>query len=382
MAKDAGVRSLEQLEGTASTARVLNLRAVHRLKHNDPEYKANPLFKNATLNASIIVKHRLRGNEVRDAPGGRQIATKLLIPIDTANLSAGARYVFVGQDRYQAAIAEAIGMSSDEAERDLRTLKILDEIPTLDPFLLREQLKRYGLDPARCYFELSTADMERMFAFARREIAALVRLSLGGQSGFEQAGTLTEKILSNSGEADLEPLRTTMQLDKQQFEEGAFCWKAFLYYKWQLTELLPRVGPVLQQIAVIAPTGPQNDEEAHYIATAKEKLRAAIIASCRRVKSTLDIYDEAYRGLTDHSDPAAFREFLLRAPSLFNDLGERLGGLEHIVSFWLFRFPREKRTVVTAAELSSVFMDFEGSVGADCVARAREMPKPEIIDAR
>jgi len=57
---DRNLRSLDHLE--ASTARVLNLRAVARAKGDQPEYKDQPLFKNPALNSSIIVKHRLRAH--------------------------------------------------------------------------------------------------------------------------------------------------------------------------------------------------------------------------------------------------------------------------------------------------------------------------------
>ena len=72
---------------------------------------------------------------------------------------------------------------------------------------------------------------------------------------------------------------------------------------------------------------------------------------------------------------------LSKAPALFNELGERLGGIEHIVSFWRFRFPTNRRPVVTPAELASVFMDFEGSLGAPHVEAPGILPKPQIIES-
>jgi len=198
----------------------------------------------------------------------------------------------------------------------------------------------------------------------------------------DQAARLTRKILANSADADLEPLRQTMRLDRPQFLEGAFCWKAFLYYKWQLGDILPRVAPVLQEIAQIKPLGPQSEEDRAYLISARETLRKALIASCKAVKVTLGFYDNAYQRLTQQSDPGAFRDFLLRAPTLFNDLGERLGGIEHIVSFWRFRFPAGSRPLVTPAELASVFTDFEGSLGTEHVEAPSVLKQPLVIDGR
>ena len=161
-----------------------------------------------------------------------------------------------------------------------------NETPTLDPFLLREQLRRHGLEPARCYFDLSPGDSQRMFDFAQREIEPLVRMSVGpGDADFVKAGRLTRMILANAADAALEPLRQTMQLDPQQFQEGVFCWKAFLYYKWQLADLLPRVGPVLKQIGAIRPRGPQTDETRVYLSDARETLCKSLLDGCRRVQA-------------------------------------------------------------------------------------------------
>lgn len=378
---DRSIRSLEHLETSASTARVLNLRAVNRSKANDPDYAAKPLFKSPALNSSIIVKHRLRGNEIDQFPGPRSSATKILVPIETNDLRMGARYVFIGQRRFEQSLSEAFGIETGVDSQDLRTLAILDETPTLDPFLLREQLRRHGLEPARCYFELSQADTKRMFDFAQREIEPLVQMSVGmGATAIAYAVKLTRKILANSADAELEPLRKTMQLDVQQFQEGVFCWKAFLYYKWQLADLLPRVAPVLKQIETIRPRGPQSDDIKVYLTAARETLRKALINCCRSVRTTLEVYDDAYRSLTQNSDPTAFRDFLLKAPEMFNDLGERLGAIEHIVSFWRFRFPGDRMPMITPEELSDMFMDFEGSLGFE-KSEGSSLATPTVTNA-
>jgi hypothetical protein len=76
----------------------------------------------------------------------------------------------------------------------------------------------------------------------------------------------------------------------------------------------------------------------------------------------LKIYDDAYADLTRNGHPQAFREFLLKAPLLFNELGERLGAIQHIISFWKFRFPQGARTRIEGEELSDILLDFEFSL--------------------
>ncbi len=377
---DRSVRSLEHLEQSASTSRVLNLRAIGHRWGQDLDYKRRPFFQSSPLNTSIIVKHRLRRNELDQFSSPRRVATKIMVPLQSTDLRVGARYIFVGQRGFKDALANAFGISTGSESLDLRTLAVLDESPTLDPFLLRELLLRRELTPARCYFELSDADAKRMSVFAQREIAPLIRMTGGtGDPSSPHAIRLARKILSNAGDAELEPLRQTLKLDPHQFEEGIFSWKAFLYYKWKLVDLLPKVQPVMAGIETIKPRGGRMSENRAYLAAARDSLRLGLADCARHVRSTLEIYETAYRALTLGGDSVAFRDFLLNAPRLFNELGDRLGAIDHMVSFWTFRFPDGRLPVVTSDELADIFGDFESGLGADRSTEIARLPGPETI---
>ncbi len=67
---------------------------------------------------------------------------------------------------------------------------------------------------------------------------------------------------------------------------------------------------------------------------AKEVLEETVTRIWREVGQTLKLYDRAYEGLTHDRNPENFRRFLLSGRTLFIDLGERIGKLEQLVSFW------------------------------------------------
>jgi hypothetical protein len=58
------------------------------------------------------------------------------------------------------------------------------------------------------------------------------------------------------------------------------------------------------------------------------------------------------------------------ARAMFNDLGERLGAVNSVVSFWNYRFPKGKLPVVTPEELVDIFADFESSLSFDALKAA------------
>jgi len=370
------IRSLSALENSASTARVLNLRKVFADFGDDDDYKTSPFFKNPSLNRCLILKHRLRGNERDDFTEFRNIATKLVLPIDVTDLKMGALYVFIGQKNFEKMLCNGLNKTEMDLQRDLETLRTIDTIPTLDPFLLRETLDRAGIKPANCYFQITQADIIRMLAFVEAEIGALVRMSFGNDGNAEQASILTKKLLSNSGAADTEALRLTLHMDHIQYREGIFCWKAFLYYKWQLKDIMPKSARILSEIENVIPRGKATSEEKIQITDMRSNISRSFTKAVRSVSDTLSVYDNAYYMLTQKSDPQVFKSFLLSAPDLFKALGERLGAVQHLLTFWRYRVPEGTRPQMDAEELLDIFGDFENSL--DVVNNQQETAIPQI----
>jgi hypothetical protein len=134
--------------------------------------------------------------------------------------------------------------------------------------------------------------------------------------------------------------------------------------------MLPQVRPVSGEIAAIRPTGPVDADERHFILTSRARLARNIAQACDTVRLTLKVYEDAYVDLTRNGQPQAFREFLLKAPSLFYELGERLGAVQHIISFWRFRFPEGSRQRINAEELYDLLADFEFSLSFEADSMA------------
>ncbi len=365
MSASAEVRSLRAMVSTASTARVMNLAR----RHGGAGPRHTPkraLFANTVLDRAILVKHRVRPHE-RDAfVSPPSVATKVLIPIDPADLQVGAHSFFVGQRGVGQVYAELLGVALGDQEHngDLKVLAALDELPTLDPFLTREHLKRRGIVADDDYFEISPSDVARMFQFVEQNIVPLVDLCFRGSGAASgaQAQRLAQKILAADLDATMDPLRLTLKMNEEQFLEGIFCWKGFLYYKWVLNDCVRLAHDVAGEIESVRLRGKATAEEQAYIQGARERLQTGIKKACREVKATLDRYDQAFEALTQRADPMAFREFLIAAPDMFFGVGDRLGAIQHITSFWRYRF-RKDAAMITAPELLDIFVDFESGLG-------------------
>ena len=361
---DRSIRSLVNLESNASSARVLNLRAVWKQHGSTSGHGAAPFFRSPALNRSIIVKHRLRRDEIDYFAEPKHVATKVILPIDPNDLKVGGFAFFVGQLGYLPLLRELLPQGEETPADDRKMLALLDTLPSFDPFLMRERLKEAELAPDRCYFDLSEGDARRMRRFLQTELEPLISASFAHDRELldQKTAKLANKILANAHDEELEPLRQALGMSPTEFAEGMFCWKGYVYYKWRMSELIPQVRPVALAIAKVRTFNSANRDGAVYLASSRRNLKRTITETCRSTHMAMRVYDDAFADLTHKGQPKAFREFLLRSPLMFQALGERLGAMEHIVSFWRYRFPDGVPPAVDVTELRDIFMDFEAGL--------------------
>ena len=159
---DSDKLSAEHLatELNAGSTRVFNLDRLHRgvLKADvDPE---EHLFRHSELHLVIFSKQALRDSayqtERRDL-----IGTKLYFAFNEANAFEGGKSIFIGDPGFDSALAFQTGFErGDEPSNyihDRDIISILDSLPSLDPFLMKDRLLAEGIDPDERYF-LITAE--------------------------------------------------------------------------------------------------------------------------------------------------------------------------------------------------------------------------------
>jgi hypothetical protein len=377
VANDRTVRFLGALGG-ASTSRVLNLFRIAQDQGALPEYSEKPLFISPVINKAFLLKHRTRSDETYLFSAARTVATKIIIPFDHDDLRAGGRSLFVEQRGYVESLKMAGNYSSETLERDLSVLKLLNAVPSLDPFLLREHLRNNKIEVAPCYFAISEGDQERMHRFVTQEMSKLIDLAGGNDTSSRR---LVTALLSNDVSEKLEPLRMTLGLTGNDFREGVFSWRGFLYYKWSMGKFWPDVMGVLREINQIKPIGAITPEQKVFLAGARRSIIEMVRDNGNHVNKALAIYDSSFADLVKNQAPKTFRDFLMSAPFMFLELGEKLGAISHIVSFWRYRFPPNGPTNIDPEELAAIFQDFSSGFSERAANEESIIKKPRVINA-
>lgn len=358
------LRNLAHLTHGGSSDRILNLSRIYRAFRDDEDYNENPLFESSALNRAIILKHNLRVDERHLFASTRQTVTKIILPFDAYDLSLGGRAFFFRQQHFEQLMKSYLGITDLAKSRDVEVLRCMDRLPSLDPFLLREHLMQINVRPSRKYFQISPNDLNSMAAFTAQEIENLVAAALGGEGG-QAASKLGNKILSDQLDRELWPLKETLGMTDEQFSSGIMCWRGFLYYKWAYVELQNGIREVMNGLSSYKPVPTHEDMVRNYLRRARPRIAKALVKTIHDTGQILENYDEVYRALAEERNPEPFRRFLMRGSNLFFELGEKLGVLNHIVSFWKFRMQRIYQTTarpLESVEYADILVDFEAGL--------------------
>ena len=357
-------RSLAALAKTGSTSRLLNLAAIGRGDGRRPGDAS--LLRSPGLSRALILKHRLRreDGEVGEAMRWRGTATKVIFPFDASDLALGGSTLFVGQPGWTEMLVQAAGAAEPrDLAHDQQVLERLDELPSLDPFLVREHLRLKGLPVDDGCLDLPVGERERMERFAAGELIPLAGLINSEPARIEaDAAALAQMLLSTKAEERFGPLGTTLRLDLAAYAGGVYAWKGFLYYKWVLAKLTSPLQSVLTDIGRLRIVGRVSPDTALRIGAIRGRVHDGVLDQCVEAHKLIGRYDAAFMGLTLDGDFRGFREFLQASPVQFLEVGERIGVLSHIASFWRFRFPANAQPEADVEEALDLLQEFEANL--------------------
>jgi hypothetical protein len=374
----SGVQSLRSITARSSSARVLDLHSLALEASEDPDHRARPMFLHPVLNRTIIVKHHPRAGEFEGESDRGAVVTKVIFPFDHSDLDLGGQFLLVDDPDLVEQLARHLDWRDVDMARDLTMLRLLDRLPTLDPFLLHEALVAHKVEVAPCYFRLSETDKTEMRDFVAHQVETLIGLCFGGLTVSDvQAKRLSELILAEGDSPELAPLRMAMRMHSPEFAEAMFCWKAVLYYRWRSRLLGPEIKATRRSIASVE-LSRFDPDSARFARAAISQLEGLIRDCERRIAEMFRIYDEVFEALTAQRTPEPFRRFLIDGPRLFARLGERMGRLEQLTSYWSHQFPGLRtrqlrpeviydglRNLVGALSLGAPLTPFERDIEAE-----------------
>ena len=365
MAKDS-YGKLTFLKRGGSTSRVIDLVSIKERFGDTTGWSTDPMFFLSRLNKSFVVKHTLRAWERESLGGDRTSATKVIIPISDKDLSLGGHSIFVEDAQVERQLAEHLGVTTDHPnfKADVARLRALAELPSFDPYLLHEFFRRAGECIDECYFVISDDELRRITEYVAGQIDVLVRKAVGGSSDattLAKSRKLAKVLFEDEESPQLVVLRDALRMTAKEYRDGVFGWKGTLYYSWRAGDCYAELAAFLKDLKglrISGLTGEDRSEMRSIIAS----IAQLSMGRWDRLKSRLDTYHQEFERFVQRGDPAALKSFMTRAPDLFVEMGEDIGRLQHVASYWKFWTKGRRTQAMPAQEAFDILPDFEAAL--------------------
>ncbi|MBO6561516.1 MAG: hypothetical protein JJ959_13315 [Nisaea sp.] len=326
----------------AGSSRVFNCAALHRNVLAAGGAPGQFLFKTRDLNNAIFMKEVYPDDDMREA-STNPVGTKIFFSYNQKADLEGGKSIFLNDRNLRTALQFHAGMSaseaSEEAAADLKILKIIDELPSVDPFLFRERMESEGFDPHPGYFEITEAEFGRVRDHVMRQFQPIVETAFEGVTDANRAvylKTLVNKLWDGNDMDALKPVIKAMRISEADAAETFYAWKGIIYYdyvfsrrqetwkdyaNWLNSESRPLDSmPSMAQMSMDQQLG---------------EWRKLYQKRWKAVHLMLSDYRNSYEILfRDHKSPEPFIKFLNTAGKRFYQLGDSMSRIDHTIEVW------------------------------------------------
>lgn len=324
----------------AGSSRVFNCNDVAR-KLERREGEEHPyLFKTPAMHHLVLIKEALRYDDPRH-PKGVAIGSKLYVPYNHDEIYEGGRSIFYHSPNLLQVFHEQFGVERNEAssaalDHDMKVFRILDELPSLDGFLMRDALELEGVAANEAYFDVSPEERTAIQEFIRGKMEPLVRAAYGGKKPPTNKVTqLIDAMWEAKDLAALEPLVLAFRFPKDEALAIFGAWKGINFYSFQYHQGRKKREAFAQWLKEDAM--PKNLVPRDVLQV-MEPIRRATIERLRGhwidVDNTLKEYDKLYGEFVASSNPGGFIGFLRGAKAIYWQLGDSLSKIDHAINCW------------------------------------------------
>jgi hypothetical protein len=196
------------------------------------------LFKNMTLNRAVYIKTPFVNKDKmayrRKVSGCFE--TKLYLPFED-DLIRGGQTINFSDSKFYTVIhslrSSGNQFSAEEVANDQKRLKIIEKLPSLDPFLLKEKFRQEGIEVDDDYFSVSKDAWLEIRKFVMGKFRPLILFAYPGQEPTkDQVNNLTDMLWESRDNPDIEKMMKALGVSKEKIPEVLYAWKALIYYEF------------------------------------------------------------------------------------------------------------------------------------------------------
>ena len=310
---------------------------------------ATPFFKNKQFNNMVLIKDTIPESDDRSKI--KAIGTKLYFPFNEKDIYEGGRTIFAHDKHLEQALAETFGqgaLSKESLAYDLRAISVLDRLPSLDPFLLKDAFLNEGMTVNEGYFDVGQEVWTQIQTFILQRFEPVVSAAFpDALASDERAQALIEKIWEARDLDALAPLIAAFRIPRSEALEIFSAWKGVNFYSFQREKSKQKLIDMITWLKDLTlPVVAVSATERNEIKAQLELARTQVKNEWQKIDGILRDYQIGYdKMFRDKTSSSEFVAFLKNSSKLYNQLGYSLGKTGQASYCWDVmskRFPGRK----------------------------------------
>ena len=298
---------------------------------------APQFFRNKQLNTILLIKDNA---PEANRKGGSSVGTKLYFPFNADNIYEGGRTIFVHDRQFKSAIFGQFGegaLSPEEFAEDMRIIAILDKLPSLDPFLMKDALLRARMEMNNDYFVISQEAWSEIEQFMLLRFEPLVKAAFPeASSSGDKARQFINAIWEARDLAALKPLVDAFRLPENEALDIFASWKGIVYYSFQYQRQKVQLMELMKwlQASSSAGTGVPANEKKEMLEMIN-LVMSQLKSEWQTIETIERRYEDAYDKMFKHKTGSAdFLAFLKDSNKTYWDLGNSIGKTNQGIYCW------------------------------------------------
>lgn len=349
------------------------------------------LFNNQALNNTIIFKQpsfALDGDMLAGPPGTgpapkafskRKIQTAIYVPRAADEPDLGGHAIFIGHPKYWDLMKNHCGIDVADAEThagDMEMLRMLEDVPSFDPFLLKSILTDKKMSINEHYLNVAKEEQHEVRQVIEQRVRPIVERAYSGLEPGE-AEKRTQSFIDgiwDPDSSDATAFIAAFRIEASAVPEVFGAWKGVSYYQYQLQRIRPKIAQLLAflQSDHAIPTDARrlmaSDRES--LAMFRKDIHARLRNAYKNTQNILGQCDQAYDALIKEGNPLPFRDFLQTAVDKYWTLGACNCSLVLVTDVWS-RFSQSGRTTRFEGEmLKNMFTGMRSALSAENVGNS------------
>lgn len=325
----------------AGSSRVFNCNDISRKLAREPSEKSK-FFAIPRLHSLVLIKETDIHDARRPASKNPIVSTKLYFPYNGDDVYEGGRSVFLHHPQLISVLREQLGLGSatvtqEQILRDLKILRILDRLPSLDGFLMRNALEQENIAVGDGYFEIPEEERVAIVQYIRTKLEPLVQAAFGHESATTgKVSQLIDKLWEAKDKEALRPLIEAFRFPEDEALTIFGSWNGITYYTFEYARAKERRESFARWLRDDAiPRNFATEKDLGHIGGLLKQTVQRLRHHWSAVEDISRKYETLYaRFLTESGGVADFISFLRGSRALYWRMGDSLSKMNHAIHCW------------------------------------------------